>query len=528
MRSRRSVPNRFYLMFYFCLLLGAAYAPALVQGLSVNDYKFSSKWYSKFGNLRSLAVDSSGNVYVASAANHNIQKFSSNGTVLATWGVRGAADGQLNYPEGIAIDGFGHVYVCDANNNRIQKFTSSGEFITKWGSKGSGDGQFNIARSIAMDDAGNVYVADVLNERIQKFTPDGQYLTKWGSEGTGDGQFSSSFFIAVDGEGNVYATDEGSNRIQKFTSSGEFITKWGNFGTGDGQFNHPEGIAVDGSGYVFVVETLNARVQKFTSSGEFLSKWGSMGKVVDGQFSGPMGVAVDGYGNVFVADTGNGRIQKFIPSLVTVLEVKIVDEAGNPIPGTAVASDAQSTGQTQLFGLTDAEGIIRFPGLKPGTYNVQINKTGYIGGSKDLSIIEGKTATLQFQMLQKPVLGKIEVTVKDAGGKPVPGTTIKSTVQPNGQPVLSGTTVDDGSAQFNDVSLGVYTLQASKSGYVSGSTQGNVTAESVTNLSITLQTQPSTGGIPGFPYEATILSVLVCLLYFHSTRTRVGNRQLLN
>ncbi len=511
------------MVFLFGLILGVTYTPAPVLGLSVNDYKFSSKWYSKFGNLRSLAVDSSGNVYVASAANHNIQKFSSNGTVLVTWGGKGAADGQLNYPEGIAVDGFSHVYVSDANNYRIQKFTSSGDFITKWGSKGSSDGQFNIARSIAVDDSGNVYVADVLNERIQKFTPDGQFLTKWGSDGTGDGQFSSSFFIAVDGKGNVYATDEGSNRIQKFTSSGEFITKWGSFGTGDGQFNHPEGIAVDGSGYVFVVETLNARVQKFTSSGEFLSKWGSMGKVVDGQFSGPMGVAVDGYGNIYVADTGNGRIQKFTPSLVTVLEVKIVDEAGKPIPGTAVASDAQPTGQTQLFGLTDAEGITRFPGLKPGTYNMQINKTGYIGSTKNLSINEGKTATLQFQMSQKPILGKIAVTVKDASGKPVPGTTIKSTIQPNGQPALSGTTADDGSTQFNDVSLGVYALQASKSGFVSGSTQGNVTTESVTNLSIILQTQPSTGGIPGFPYEATILSVLICLLYLHSTRTRRHN-----
>jgi len=505
-------------------MLGATCASAIfVQGLSVDEYKFSAKWYPKYGNLRSLAADSVGNVYVASAANNNIQKFSSNGTVLTTWGTKGAENGQLNYPEGIAVDGYGFVYVCDQNNNRIQKFTSSGEFVAKWGSKGSGEGQFNVARSIAVDASGSVYVADVLNKRIQKFTSSGEFLTQWGSQGTGDGQFSASFFIAVDDYGNVYATDEGSNRVQKFTSSGEFITKWGSPGTGDGQFNHPEGIAVDGSGCVYVVETLNARVQKFTGSGGFLSKWGSMGAVIDGQFSGPMGVAVDGRGNVYIADTGNGRIQKFTPSIVTILEVKVVDGAGNPVSGTKVLSEVQPAGQAQLFGLTDVDGLTYFPGLKPGNYKVQIDKMGYVTGSQVITVVEGQTTIAQSQINLKPVLGKIRVTVKDASGKPISGATIASTIQPSGQSALSGTTGSDGNAQFNDILLGSYTLQASKSGYVSASTQGNVVAESIGELSITLQVQTSGGGIPGFPYESLILGLLIYGAYMGLTRTRRNN-----
>jgi sugar lactone lactonase YvrE len=454
-------------------MLGATCASAiLVQGLSVDDYKFSAKWYPKYGNLRSLAADSVGNVFVASAANNNIQKFSSNGTVLATWGVKGAENGQLNYPEGIAVDGYGYVYVCDQNNNRIQKFTSSGEF-----------------------------------------------LTQWGSLGTGNGQFSASFFIAVDDYGNVYATDEGSNRVQKFTSSGEFITKWGSSGIGDGQFNHPEGIAVDGSGCVYVVETLSARFQKFTGSGGFLSKWGSEGTVIDGQFSGPTGVAVDGRGNIYIADTGNGRIQKFTPIIATVLEVKVVDGAGNPVSGTKVLSEVQPAGQTQLFGLTDVDGLTYFPGLKPGNYKMQIDKTGYVTGSQTIPVVEGQTTIAQSQINLKPVLGKIRVTVKDASGKPISGATVASTIQPSGQPALSGTTGSDGTAQFNDILLGSYTLQASKSGYVSASTQGNAVAESVGELSITLQVQTSGGGIPGFPFESLILGLLIFGAYMGLTRT---------
>ena len=83
--------------------------------------------------------------------------------------------------DGVAVDSSGNVYVADTNNNRIQKFDSSGTFITKWGSSGTGDGQFEYPTGIAVDSSGNVYVADTDNHRIQKFDSNGTFLTKWGS-----------------------------------------------------------------------------------------------------------------------------------------------------------------------------------------------------------------------------------------------------------------------------------------------------------------------------------------------------------
>src|SRR4030042_1741132 len=62
---------------------------------------------------------------------------------VTKWGSPGSGDGQFNYPAGVAVDSSGNVYVADLGNHRIQKFDSSGGFITKWGSSGSGDGQFN-------------------------------------------------------------------------------------------------------------------------------------------------------------------------------------------------------------------------------------------------------------------------------------------------------------------------------------------------------------------------------------------------
>ena len=263
-----------------------------------------------FNSPANATVDSSGNIYVLDRGNNRIQKFTSSGTLLATWGSSGSGDGQFNSPQGIFVDSSGNVYVADTTNNRIQKFTSSGTFLAKWGTSGSGDGQFNLPYNVAVDSSGNVYVADTYNNRVQKFNSSGTFLAKWGTLGTGDGQFNYSYGISVDSSNNVYVTDYSNDRIQKFNSSGTFLAKWGSYGSGNGQFDYPAGLSVDSSGNIYVADFFNNRIQKFTSSGTFVAKWGAYG-AGDGQFNLPSGVAIDSSGNSYVADTNNNRIQKF-------------------------------------------------------------------------------------------------------------------------------------------------------------------------------------------------------------------------
>ena len=256
-----------------------------------------------------VAVDSSGNVYVADCGNHRIQKFDSSGVFLTKWGSYGSGDGQLWCPIGIAVDDSDNIYVVEFVNNRIQKFNSDGEFITKWGSEGSGDGEFTNPHFIAVDNSGFVYVADTMNSRVQKFSSDGEFITKWG----GSGEFYYTSGIAVDSDYNVFVSDWFGCRIQKFTSEGVFLTKWGTFPSGDVLLWCPMGIAVNENGDVYVADQNLYRIQKFTTNGNFLTNWNE-------NFNKPSAVTVDNINDViYVCDTFNHRIMKFGSSKISAV-----------------------------------------------------------------------------------------------------------------------------------------------------------------------------------------------------------------
>ncbi|PAV12998.1 hypothetical protein ASJ81_04530 [Methanosarcina spelaei] len=286
-------------------------------------YNFVKKWNSQgnnnaFSYPRSIAVDSSGYVYVAFLHKNRIEKFDSNGTFLTAWGSYGTGNGQFEEPSGVAVDSSGNVYVVDPSNNRIEKFNSTGGYLTQWVCNGSGYehiyGHYSCTSGIAVDSLGNVYADNPHNSLIQKFDSNGRYLTQWGSLGTGNGQFNGSIGVAVDSSGNVYVADQYNNRIQKFDSNGTFLTQWGSSGSGNGKFKNPSGIAVDSSDNVYVADSSNNRIQKFDSNGNYITQWGSYG-TGNGQFNEPFGVAVDSLGNVYVADHSILCIQKFAPNI---------------------------------------------------------------------------------------------------------------------------------------------------------------------------------------------------------------------
>ncbi len=169
-------------------------------------------------------------------------------------GIAGSGNGQFSTTAGIAVDSSGNVWVADFGNNRIEEFNEKGEYLRKFGSKGTGNEQFEGPTDIALS-GGNLYITDYRNDRVQEFSTLGTHLGKFGEAGSENGKFSSPYGIAADpNTGNLYVVDSGNHRVQEFSAAGTFITKFGSSGTGPGQFTSPQGIAVSGSGRIYVVD----------------------------------------------------------------------------------------------------------------------------------------------------------------------------------------------------------------------------------------------------------------------------------
>jgi sugar lactone lactonase YvrE len=249
---------------------------------------------ARFNSPAGLAIDSAGNLYVADMMNHTIRKISPEGavsTLAGSAGSSGSSDGtgggaRFQEPVGVAVDSTGNVYVADSGNSTIRKVTPQGTVTTVAGSAGESgrsDGASSLARfdhpyGVTVDLSGTIYVADTFNHSIRRITGDGQ-VTTWaglsGTSGSNDGggtgaRFSGPAALAVDQLGNVYVT-ETANHLVRLISSGTSVSVLagaaGQDGSSDGagtnaRFNGPSGIAVGLSNTLYVSDTVNSTVRK--------------------------------------------------------------------------------------------------------------------------------------------------------------------------------------------------------------------------------------------------------------------------
>ena len=193
---------------------------------------------------KGVAVDGAGNLYIADSNNHRVRKVTAgtgfistvagNGNSVAS-GDGAAATAAGMFPYGVAVDGSGNLYIADQSNHRVRMVAASNGFVSTIAGTGvagfSGDGatataaQLRYPYGVAVDNAGSVYIADYINARIRKVSA-GIISTvagngTWGSAGDGAAATLANLNgpngVAVDGAGNIFIADLGNNRIREVT-----------------------------------------------------------------------------------------------------------------------------------------------------------------------------------------------------------------------------------------------------------------------------------------------------------------------
>src|SRR5947207_2716484 len=266
-------------------------------------------------------------------------------TTVASNGVFGfAGDGgaatnaSLSVPAGVAVDASGNLYIADNSNHRIRKVTAATGIITTVAGNGSpsfaGDGEaatsasLNSPSGVALDASCNLYIADYGNHRIRKVVAATGIRRTVAGNGVfgfaGDGgaatsaSLNSPVGVALDASGNLYVADQGNHRIRRVAAATGIITTVAGNGfntfAGDGgvatnaSLNYPASVALDASGNLYIADPNNNRIRKVAAATGIIttvaggrSSVGEGGAATGASLYDPTNFALDPSGNLYFA-----------------------------------------------------------------------------------------------------------------------------------------------------------------------------------------------------------------------------------
>jgi sugar lactone lactonase YvrE len=321
---------------------------------------------ASFRGPAGIAIDASGNLYIADTINQAIRRVSASTGAVSTVAGKGipgnsgngglATAAKLNNPTGVALDAAGNFYIADQGNNVIRKVTAATGFIstiagggiTASGADGWGDGGLATnailygPADVAVDSSGNLYIADAFHHLIRVVNAATGVITvvagggaAAGSDGVGDGgpatnaQLSDPSGVALDAADNLYIADAGNCLIRKVDMTTGIISviagnrNSGYSGDGGSALNaslsSPTGVRVDPAGNIYIADFGNNVIRRVeAASGEIatIAGSGANGYAGDGSaptaaaLANPNGVALDSSGSLYISDYSNNVIRR--------------------------------------------------------------------------------------------------------------------------------------------------------------------------------------------------------------------------
>ncbi len=408
---------------------------------------------ARFTGPMAVALDVSGNLYVADTFGHRIRKVTAGGvvTTLAGSGTQGSLDGvgavaQFSWPSGVAVDRTGNVFVADAGNSMIRKITPTG-VVTRFAGGVEARPMITRPTAITFDPSGNLLVAaGGFSSILVKITPDGlvSYLPiPQDLLTTGLDALKEASGLAIDGAGNIYIANTEAHTICRFSLLGVLTVVAGKTsvaGAVDGlaanaRFKSPAGIAVDPAGNVFVADSGNHTIRKITPAGIVstvagvapsaanVNSWGASDGIGGAaRFSQPRGLALDRGGNLYIADALNHTIRRSKVGDAVVVGDPVVLSVVATIDSEPVAyqwrkDSAAIAGATKEIFMIEAVSA-----ADAGDYAVEVGLQGFGSISEAVKVIVGLLG-------QAPVVPPV--------GPPLVGPIMPPVVAPLVPPILA-------------------------------------------------------------------------------------------
>lgn len=237
-------------------------------------------------------------IWICDGSNHRIARFQLDGTWVGSFGSYGTGDGQFNTPRDIAVDASGNAYVADSFNHRIQKFNSSGVYQSQWST-----GVSSYPNTIVFD-AQNSYLwvacrgTEVGN--IYAYNTSGAQQVTFGILGY------SPKSVTIDRRARRVYVGTGTGYIFRYSPGGAFQ---GVMFAGDLNSTGDIYVDIDEAEILFICEPFVDRIWKGLYTGELLSTFCVSGTSGSMAVQSPISI-VKKNEFIYVVDSGNHRVHK--------------------------------------------------------------------------------------------------------------------------------------------------------------------------------------------------------------------------